>query len=79
MFLKKLIAEIDPGESKDLEETLQEAVSFLLDYIQKQSANIKAQIDAGEKAALEYQKTLQQQNFTMSIEILTILVSFSTF
>lgn len=33
MFLKKLIAEIDPSESGELEETIQEAIDFLLDYI----------------------------------------------
>ncbi|CAD8106012.1 unnamed protein product [Paramecium primaurelia] len=79
MFLKKLIAEVDPSESQELEETISESIDFLLDYIQKQSANIKAQLEMGDKSVTEYQKTLQQQNFTMSIEILTILVSFTSF
>ena len=35
MFLKKLIAEIDPVENPDLEETIQEAMDFLLEYIQR--------------------------------------------
>ena len=60
MFLKKLIAEVDPSDSQDLEETITESIDFLLDYIQKQSANIKAQLEMGEKSATEYQKTLQQ-------------------
>jgi hypothetical protein len=50
MFLKKLIAEIDPVESQELEETIQEAIDFLLEYIQKQSAYIKTQIDFQESA-----------------------------
>ena len=45
MFIKKLIAEIDPVENPDLEETIQEAIDFLLEYIQKQSAQIKTQVD----------------------------------
>lgn len=33
MFLKKLIAEVDPSESVELEETIAESIDFLLDYI----------------------------------------------
>ncbi|KAM3134586.1 hypothetical protein pb186bvf_013228 [Paramecium bursaria] len=79
MFLKKLIAEIDPSESQQLEDSLIECINFLSEYIMRQSTNIKAQIDSGEKAVNEYSKTLQQQNFSMTIEILTILISFNAF
>lgn len=56
MFIKKLIAEIDPVENAELEETIQEAIDFLLEYIQKQSSQIKAQLESHNRLQVKSDK-----------------------